>query len=480
MRSNTGVLTTEFALDRSSTLAYALAYLPQSSANANIILGVLLLEIPFNGINNDAQKKNKILFMSKIKQKLNSLILKEKKANCPKNKSKFKNSLRALTIGLTFALLNFGSIDPLASDWNQWRGNHTDGSFKGSPWPNSLNESNLEESWSTDKLGASYSGPISDGQYVFTTESTKGKESVLAYNLKDGELKWKQTWAGEMKVPFFAARNGSWIRSTPAVANGKVFVVGMRDHFLCLDAKNGKLIWEINFPKKYDTPLPDFGFASSPLVDEKYVYVQAGASFSKIEQETGTVVWRALNDKGGMYGSAFSSPTLAKINNNDLILVQTRSHLNGVNRLDGKVLWDRPIKAFRGMNILTPLAFEDGIFTSTLFFTSFKIITSKAIAYLHLRSNRFACYDLKTGKEQWFSSKSFGKYMSLVVNGDKILALDQKGILYLIKADPEKLNILSEREIVDGESWAHLGIQGKKMMIRSLNRLYVFDWNNQQ
>ncbi len=224
MRSNTGVLTTEFALDRSSTLAYALAYLPQSSANANSILGVLLLEIPFNGINNAAQKKNKILFMSKIKQKLNSLILKEKKANCPKNKFKFKNSLRALTIGLTFAFINFGSIDPLASDWNQWRGNLTDGSFKGSPWPNSLNESNLEESWSTDKLGASYSGPISDGQYVFTTESTKGKESVLAYNLKDGELKWKQTWAGEMKVPFFAARNGSWIRSTPAVANGKVFV----------------------------------------------------------------------------------------------------------------------------------------------------------------------------------------------------------------------------------------------------------------
>ena len=444
--------------------------------------------------------------MSKIKQKLNSLILKEKKANCPKNKFKFKNSLRALTIGLTFAFINFGSIDPLASDWNQWRGNLTDGSFKGSPWPNSLNESNLEKSWSTDKLGASYSGPISDGQYVFTTESTKGKESVLAYNLKDGELKWKQTWAGEMKVPFFAARNGSWIRSTPAVANGKVFVGGMRDHLLCLDAKTGKIIWEINFPKKYDTPLPDFGFASSPLVDDKYVYVQAGASFSKIEQETGTVVWRALNDKGGMYGSAFSSPTLAKINNNDLILVQTRSHLNGVNRLDGKVLWDRPIKAFRGMNILTPLAFEDGIFTSTYGGGSSFISVTKSKdewatdikwknnsqgymcspvqyngkAYLHLRSNRFACYDLKTGKEQWVSSKSFGKYMSLVVNGDKILALDQKGILYLIKADPEKLNILSEREIVDGESWAHLGIQGKKMMIRSLNRLYVFDWKNQQ
>ena len=68
--------------------------------------------------------------------------------------------------------------------------------------------------------------------------------------------------------------------------------------------------------------------------------------------------------------------------------------------------------------------------------------------------------------------------MSLVINGDKILALDQKGILYLIKADPEKLNILSERRLIEDESWAHLGIQNNTMMIRSLNRLHVFDWKN--
>ena len=83
-----------------------------------------------------------------------------------------------------------------------------------------------------------------------------------------------------MKVPFFAARNGSWIRSTPAVANGKVFVGGMRDHFLCLDAKTGEMVWEIDFPKKYGTALPDFGFASSPMTDDKHVYVQAGASLN--------------------------------------------------------------------------------------------------------------------------------------------------------------------------------------------------------
>ena len=37
-----------------------------------------------------------------------------------------------------------------------------------------------------------------------------------AYDRKTGEKVWETRWDGAMKVPFFAAKNGSWIRSTPA------------------------------------------------------------------------------------------------------------------------------------------------------------------------------------------------------------------------------------------------------------------------
>ena len=115
------------------------------------------------------------------------------------------------------------------------------------------------------------------------------------------------------------------------------------------------------------------------------------------------------------------------------------------------------------MNILTPLPFKGGIYTSAYGGgSSFIEVGNKQSewlatlkwknksqgymcspvqyngkAYLHLRSNRFGFFDLETGKEEWISSKSFGKYMSLVINGDKILALDQKGILYLIRQIPK-------------------------------------------
>jgi len=410
----------------------------------------------------------------------------------------------AIRIALILILMGLTTDPTHGADWNQWRGSLRDGSQTGDSWPTSIGEASLVPKWSSEKLGASYSGPITDGKLIFTTESAKGKESVLAYGLEDGKLKWKQNWAGEMKVPFFAARNGSWIRSTPAVANGRIFVGGMRDHLLCLDANSGEIEWEIDFPKKFKAPLPTFGFASSPLVDEKHVYVQAGASFNKIDQETGTIIWRALGDKGGMWGSAFSSPVFLKMNGQDQIVVLTRSDLNGINPEDGKNLWKIPIKAYRGMNILTPLPYKNGIYTSAYRGGSSFIHVDKkqnewsatlkwknksqgymcspvqygGKAYLHLRNNRFACFDLETGKEEWVSRKSFGKYMSLVINGGKILALDQKGILYLIQADPKKLKILSERRLPKGESWAHLGVEGRTLLVRSLNQLHVFDWRN--
>jgi len=59
-----------------------------------------------------------------------------------------------------------------------------------------------------------------------------------------------------------------------------------------------------------------------------------------------------------------------------------------------------------------------------------------------------------------------------------LLALDQKGILYLIEADPKELKILDTREITESESWAHLAISGDQIFIRDLKTLSVFSWKN--
>lgn len=395
--------------------------------------------------------------------------------------------------------------EPAKSIWPQWRGPTRDGSFIGPKWPSSLDEKTLKAKWRVE-LGPSYSGPIVTEKLIFTTETKdKQTEIVRALNRDTGEEVWKQQWDGSMSVPFFAAKNGSWIRATPAYDGESLFVAGMRDVLVCLDAATGKPRWRVDFMKRFDTPLPSFGFVSSPLVEGDAVYVQAGAAVVKLNKKTGETIWRSLADGGGMYGSAFSSPVLAPIQGKPQLIVQTRNVLAGLNPDSGDVLWKQEIKAFRGMNILTPTVFDNTVFTSAYGGRAhqFKIsddaddnegfrateawqnrlqayMSSPVVIddhlYLHLRSNRIACTALRDGEVQWISSESFGDYCSLVKQDDRILALDQRGTLYLIRANTEKLDIIDQRRVANGDAWAHLAVAGKQIVVRELNALNVFNW----
>jgi outer membrane protein assembly factor BamB len=369
-------------------------------------------------------------------------------------------------------------------------------------WPSSLSESNLTQSWRVE-LGPSYSGPIVSGNLVFTTETANKKtEIVRAFDRATGKQAWQAEWEGAVSVPFFAKSNGDWVRSTPACDGESLFVAGMRDVLVCLDAKTGQERWRFDFVRKLNAPVPDFGFVCSPLVDGEGVYVQAGAGFAKLNKRTGALLWHTLKDQGGMWGSVFSSPVIAELCGRRQLLVQTRELLAGVDLESGAPIWTQPVKAFRGMNILTPVPFGDGVFTSayggkTWFFRvslegeAFKValawshkaqgymctpVVVNGVAYEQLRNQRVMAIDLNTGKELWTSGESFGKYWSLVANRGRILALDQRGWLYLLNANPEKFDLVDKRRIADAETWAHLGVADNQLFIRELKALAVWRW----
>ena len=64
----------------------------------------------------------------------------------------------------------------------------------------------------------------------------------------------------------------------------------------------------------------------------------------------------------------------------------------------------------------------------------------------------------------------------MVVNGDRILALDQRGELLLIRATPEKFDLIDKRKISDSETWAHLAVSGNRLFVRELNAIVAYDW----
>jgi outer membrane protein assembly factor BamB len=385
--------------------------------------------------------------------------------------------------------------------WSQWRGPGRDGFVPEARWPDGLTDERVENRWRVE-LAPSYSGPVIAGDIVIVTETRDKKtEHVRGLDRATGQERWHASWDGAMSVPFFAASNGSWIRATPCVDDGRVYVAGMRDVLVCLDAATGKELWRVDFMEALKSPLPSFGFVSSPLVIGDHVFVQAGAGFVKLEKATGKVVWRVLDDEGGMNGSAFSSPYPVVLGGTPQILVQTRDALASVDPENGTVFWKTAVEAFRGMNIVTPTVHDGNVFTTSYGGGSFLFAIDPAKAeapvsqvwrnkvqgymsspivigdhaYVHLRNQRFACLDLTTGKEAWIT-KPFGKYWSMVAAGNSILALDETGILRLIRATPDSFELIGEARVADEESWAHLAVEGSEFYVRDLKGLTAYRW----
>jgi len=373
---------------------------------------------------------------------------------------------------------------------------------QGAAWPDSLQKDHLRETWRV-KLGPSYSGPIVAADRVFVTETLGAKDEVVyALDRKTGKELWKTSWKGAMSVPFFAKSNGDWIRATPAYDGESLYVAGIRDVLVCLDAANGSERWRVDFVERFKSQLPAFGFVCSPLVTDDSVFVQAGSGFVKLDKRTGETRWRVLADEGGMNGSAFSSPLLTEVSGKPVVLVQTRTKLAAVDAVSGSVLWTQEVPAFRGMNILTPTVYGGDIFTSTYggqtaLYHATSGAPDKATvsttwtnklqgymstpvvidghAYLHLRNQRFCCLDPTNGESLWRTTP-FGKYWSMAVNGKRVLALDEAGDLILFEADPAEYKEIDKVHVTDATAWAHIAVADGQVFVRALDSLIVYGW----
>lgn len=409
-----------------------------------------------------------------------------------------------LVATLKALVLPLAAEDAARETWPQWRGPHRDSTVVGT-WPDDLK--GLERTWRVE-LGKGYPGPIVSRDRVFVAETENGDtEIVRALDRQTGRELWRASWPGKGKVPFFAARNGDWIRSTPAFDGETLFVGGINELLVALDGVTGEVRWQVDLPSRFGTKKPDFGFATSPLVEGDFIFVQAADSLVKLDKKSGETVWRALAGDGagmsrGMSSGAFSSSVLATLHDRRQLVVQNRTHLHGINPADGTVLWRHEVPSFRGMNILTPSVYGDGVFTSTYRnrsyfyrieakesgFEASETWNHKAHAYMsspvivgqdafvHLGNGRLAAIDLESGGERWITTERLGDYWSMVTNGEKILALAEDGTLYLVTVSPERFELLDQRSVSEQETWGHIAVAGDQIFVRELEAIAAYRW----
>ena len=413
---------------------------------------------------------------------------------------------RFRTAALLVVVLGAGGIGRLlvAGDgetWPQWRGPKRDGSVSVGSWPDSLRSPSLSQRWRIE-LPPSYSGPVVSNDKVFVTYTRDKKyEGVRALDRLSGEEVWKAEWEGAMKVAALGASMGSWIRATPAYDGESLFVAGMPDLLVCLDASTGAERWRADFHARYGTPLPELGFVCSPLVVEDGVYVQTADSFVKVDKETGKSLWRCLERRDKGQGS-YSSPDFAVIQGRPQLLVANIDAIAGVDPATGNVLWQRELDSYDQGCILAPIVYSGGIFTSTrasrtghypltyrneqfsitdgwknklVIYMSSPVIVGD-YAYVHLKNGRFACIDLRNGKVNWISNRPFGTYCSMVWRKDRILALTNDGRLLLIHADPDRFVLVDSRTVSTAETWGHIALAGQHIYIRERNAITAYRW----
>ncbi|MEC5425987.1 carboxypeptidase regulatory-like domain-containing protein [Virgibacillus sp. C22-A2] len=196
------------------------------------------------------------------------------------------------------------------ADWVTANNNLTRNAFSNED----ISVEHLEESWSFNTAGnIVFSSPVVNEDTIITV-TDQGR--VQAIDQNTGEEKWQYS-------------TGQLNRSTPTIADGKVFVTAGQNRALyALEIDTGTILWEKeleNVPV-YETPLYEDGilYVSSTINDNTVV--------SALDSESGNDIWSTTVPSGSYFGAAVADGVL-------LIGTYEGATLHALSTNDGSELW---------------------------------------------------------------------------------------------------------------------------------------------
>ncbi len=60
----------------------------------------------------------------------------------------------------------------------------------------------------------------------------------------------------------------------------------------------------------------------------------------------------------------------------------------------------------------------------------------------------------------------------------RILAIDERGELFLFNANPEAFQLIDRKVVAKNECWSHVAVSGKTALSRDLAGITAFEWLN--
>jgi outer membrane protein assembly factor BamB len=384
--------------------------------------------------------------------------------------------------------------DAAAQDWPWWRGVERNGQVRGfvvpSYWP-----ATLTQRWRVP-VGAGDATPALVGERLYAFGRRDDTEVVFCLDATQGNELWRYAYpAARVTGP---AEKYAGPRSSPAVAHGKIVVLGVGGVLTCLDAATGQVVWR---HEALAPALPRFFTAMSPLVVEGLCVVHLGGQgaglLAALDLSTGKVNWQWAGE-----GPAYASPALLNVQGVTQVVVQTEQSLTGLSLRDGRRLWRTPTAPQPGYwNSATPVttgstvcysgqgtgtravrvaAQGDGFVArevwhnaqlGTVYNTP---VLKDGLLFALSDRGRLFCLDAATGATQWIGTNRFSHFGAIVDAGPVLVALPEKSGLVFFKPTRDGYQELARHSVSTTPIYAHPVLAGRRVFVRDADSLALW------
>ena len=398
------------------------------------------------------------------------------------------------TLVVLAALVSLAATD---TDWPQWRGPSRDGFVSAAlpaEWPEAL-----KKRWEIP-AGNGHASPVVSGDRVVVIARAGDQEIVRALDVASGKEVWRATYPAPFIVNPAAQSHGPGPKSTPAIAGGRVFTFGIGGILSAFDLASGRLIWRIPAP----AVLPQYGTATSPLVDGNSVIVHVGGeengALTSFDAATGKPRWQWTGD-----GPGYGSPIIATLGGVRQVIAQTQKLLVGLNATNGAMLWQLPFTTDFDQNAFTPIVFQDLVINAGLdqplsairpkldggkwiaetvwtnlqspMFMSSPVLIGGTIYGLTLRSKgQFVAIDAASGRTLWNTQGREGENASMLGSRSWLLASTTEGHLVVARPNPQEYEEVRRYRIADSAVWAHLAIAGRSVIVKDVDKVICWSF----
>ena len=378
--------------------------------------------------------------------------------------------------------------------WTDFRGPARDGRYLqrrlNLEWP----EAGLTPIWKQPIGGGYASFVVADG-HAFTLEQRRDQEVVAAYDAATGRELWTHAWDAR----FDEMLGGPGPRATPTWRDGRVYALGATGRLWCLEADTGDVVWDRDILSDSGATNLEWAMSGAPLIVDGMVIVQpggaAGWSVVAYDRETGEVVWHALDDE-----AAYTSPMLTTLAGHRQVVTVTAERAIGLS-LGGDLLWEYPWHIAAVPNVAQPVVVgPDRLFLSASYGKGAAVIeltgaqpplTAETVWSNNRMKNRFsssvlhngyiygldesilACVDAATGELQWKGGR-YG-YGQLLLVGDHLIVLTERGELALVRATPEGHEEIARSSAIDGKTWNVPALADGRLLVRNAREMAGFD-----